>query len=282
MQANHMKGDNFLNNHIHLFNRAILYSSSLYVNSVKRRSEPIRELFNESNEASEKTVQTNNQDKLPPYDSINQPNVYNLWFCDFTIFDKYPETYVHPTYFYTPTVDRESNQINIMFVELTKLVHLTKKPLSALSEVDKACLYIKYLNSSAYPKLITKIADDNEVLGMVRDNFNKFLQDEADLYNDFYALRELMAELEAKEDSEEVANARKIAAKAEEEKAKAEEEKAKAEERAAKLEEEKAKLEEEKAKLKEEKAKAEKGKESDRQRIESLEAALAKFKAKQE
>jgi hypothetical protein len=246
MQANHMKGDNFLNNHIHLFNRAILYSSSLYVNSVKRRSEPIRELFNESNEASEKTVQTNNQDKFPPYDSINQPNVYDLWFCDFTVFDKYPKSYVHPGYFYFPTVDLKCDHINIMFVELTKLVHLTKKPLSTLSEVDKACLYIKYLNSSVYTELISQITKENEVLGMVSDNLNKFIQDETDLYNEFYALRELMADLEAKEDSEEVANARKIAAKAEEEKAKAV-------------------------------AKAEEEIEFNRQTIESLKAELAKF-----
>ncbi|MDR0355225.1 MAG: Rpn family recombination-promoting nuclease/putative transposase [Deltaproteobacteria bacterium] len=172
MQANHMKGDNIANNHMQLFNRAVLYITNLYATPV----ENVR------------------GSKSCKYDSLTLPNVYNLWFGDFTVFANCQE-YWNTAQLYFPHPNRCLEHLNIGIVELSKLAPLTSKDYSELTEVDKASLFIKYLNSSKYSSIISDIIKHNEVLRMVSDNLNTFAREEESLYTKFYALRKRISDM---------------------------------------------------------------------------------------
>ena len=89
---------------------------------------------------------------------------YQVTFCSYTIFPKRDE-YVN-SYSVRHDVDNEllSDAVQVVFIELSKLDEVIKKPVEEMTDLEKWSIFFQYAQDPDYREIVNKIIQSEEVL----------------------------------------------------------------------------------------------------------------------
>lgn len=94
---------------------------------------------------------------------------YQITFCSYTVFPKLPD-YANS---YSMRHDINgmllSDAIHIIFVELSKLGEIMKRPVSDMTVLDKWSVFLEYASNPKYRETVNKVIESEEVLGVAGD-----------------------------------------------------------------------------------------------------------------
>lgn len=103
---------------------------------------------------------------------------YQVTFCAYTVFPN-RKSYMN-SFSLRHDEDNEllSDAIHIIYVELSKLQEITKKPIGDMTDLEKWAVFFRYANESAMRKTVNEIIASKEVLQMAGSLLMSISQDE--------------------------------------------------------------------------------------------------------
>ena len=103
---------------------------------------------------------------------------YQVTFCSYTIFPKRDE-YVN-SYSVRHDVDNEllSDAIQMVFIELSKLDEVIKKPVEEMTDLEKWSIFFQYAQDPSYREIVNKIIQSEEVLTVASELLMSISQNE--------------------------------------------------------------------------------------------------------
>ena len=113
---------------------------------------------------------------LQRYDKLAR--TYQVTFCSYTVFSDRKE-YVN-SFSLRHDEDNEllSDAIHIVFVELSKLQEILKKPVDNMTDLEKWAVFFRYANEPKYRETVNKVIASKEVLQMAGNRLMSISQDE--------------------------------------------------------------------------------------------------------
>jgi predicted transposase/invertase (TIGR01784 family) len=147
MQAAHMLGDNLDNGHNNLKNRSIFNVCDLHSGQPGIGSE---------------------------YGGLAKS--FQITICDFTVFDD--DRLIHRYSMRDKNGAELLDSIHVLFVELTKLGGVLKKPVQELSGAETWAIFLKYSNNPKYTKLLDEIIAAKEEIRMANTILNNISTNE--------------------------------------------------------------------------------------------------------
>ena len=89
---------------------------------------------------------------------------YQITFCAYTIFPNTPEYANSFSLRHDTTGELLTDAINLMFVELSKLDEIVKKPVNDMTDLDKWSVFFQYAPNLNHRELVNKVIESEEVL----------------------------------------------------------------------------------------------------------------------
>ena len=113
---------------------------------------------------------------MPTYDKLAR--TYQVTFCSYTVFAGRKE-YVN-SFSMRHDEDNElfSDAIRVIYVELSKLEGIVKKPINDMSDLEKWAVFFNYANRPTYRDTVNKIISSKEALQMAGELLMSISQDE--------------------------------------------------------------------------------------------------------
>jgi predicted transposase/invertase (TIGR01784 family) len=110
------------------------------------------------------------------YDKLAR--TYQVTFCSYTVFaDR--EDYVNT---FSLRHDKDgwplSDAINVVYVELSKLEQIEKKPVEEMTDLEKWAVFLKYASMPKYREKLNKVIETKEALQMAGELLMSVSQDE--------------------------------------------------------------------------------------------------------
>jgi len=121
-------------------------------------------------------LHSSQQSKGIPYDKLVR--TYQVTFCSYTVFASRKE-YVN-TFSLRHDKDNEllSNAIGVIYVELSKLNEIQKKPVNDLTDLEKWAEFLEYADIPSQRERVNKIIESKEALQMAGELLMSISQDE--------------------------------------------------------------------------------------------------------
>ena len=113
---------------------------------------------------------------LQRYDRL--PRTYQITFCSYTVFANQPEYTNSFSLRHDMTGELLCDAIQIIFVELSKLNDLLKKPVSEMTVLDKWSLFLQYAPDQEHREKVNEVIESEEVLQMAGNLLMNISQDE--------------------------------------------------------------------------------------------------------
>lgn len=113
---------------------------------------------------------------LQRYDRLAR--TYQVTFCSYTVF---PERTAYVNSFsLRHDEDNEllSDAIHVVYVELSKLQEIMKKPVGEMTDLEKWAVFFRYANDSTQREIVNKVIASKEVLQMAGERLMSISQDE--------------------------------------------------------------------------------------------------------
>ncbi len=110
------------------------------------------------------------------YDQLAQ--TYQVTFCTYTVFpgnQDYVNTFSLRN---NKTNEQFSDAINIIFVELSKLQEIVKKPTDDMTDLEKWAIFFRYANDSKHREKMNEVIESKEALQMASELLMSISQDE--------------------------------------------------------------------------------------------------------
>ena len=148
MQSEHMKGDSAPNGHGNICGRAVLNLCKLHASQPGRGAR---------------------------YDSLIRS--YQIIFCNYTVFPADGD-YLRRFSFRTADGAELSNAANILFIELTKLAEILKKPAGEMTQGEMWAVFFKYADDPKHRRLKDEIATRKEEVNMAMTLLKSISKDE--------------------------------------------------------------------------------------------------------
>lgn len=110
------------------------------------------------------------------YDRLAQ--TWQVTFCTYTVFPK-KKSFLN-SFSLRHDEDNEllSDMIRIVYVELSKLHEILKKPVGTMTDFEKWAIFFRYANVPKYRKIVNEIIDTKEALGVAGELLMSVSQDE--------------------------------------------------------------------------------------------------------
>lgn len=110
------------------------------------------------------------------YDRLSK--TYQVTFCMYPVFS-HRAGYVH-SFSLRNDADNEllSDAIHVIFVELSKLQEVMKKPVGEMTDLDKWAIFFRYAGEPKYRETVNKVIESKEALQMAGDVLMSISQDE--------------------------------------------------------------------------------------------------------
>jgi len=110
------------------------------------------------------------------YDKLAQ--TYQVTFCSYTVFPNRAE-YVNS---FSMRHDEDNEQltdaIRVIYLELSKLDEVLRKPVDAMTELEKWAVFFQYANEAKYRETVNKVIETKEALQMASELLMGVSQDE--------------------------------------------------------------------------------------------------------
>jgi predicted transposase/invertase (TIGR01784 family) len=110
------------------------------------------------------------------YDKLAQ--TYQVTFCSYTVFPNRAE-YVNS---FSMRHDEDNEQltdaIRVIYLELSKLDEVLRKPVDAMTELEKWAVFFQYANEAKYRETVNKVIETKEALQMASELLMSVSQDE--------------------------------------------------------------------------------------------------------
>jgi predicted transposase/invertase (TIGR01784 family) len=121
-------------------------------------------------------LHSSQQSKGIPYDKLVR--TYQVTFCSYTVFANRKE-YVN-TFSLRHDEDNEllSDAIGVIYVELSKLDQIVKKPVNDMTDLEKWAVFFEYADIPSQRERVNKIIESKEALQMAGDLLMSISQDE--------------------------------------------------------------------------------------------------------
>ena len=121
-------------------------------------------------------LHSSQQSKGIPYDKLVR--TYQVTFCSYTVFASRKE-YVN-TFSLRHDKDNEllSDAIGVIYVELSKLNEIQKKPVNDLTDLEKWAVFLEYADIPTQREKVNKIIESKEALQMAGELLMSISQDE--------------------------------------------------------------------------------------------------------
>jgi predicted transposase/invertase (TIGR01784 family) len=103
---------------------------------------------------------------------------YQVTFCSYTVFPKRKE-YVN-SFSMRHDVDNEllTDAVQTVIVELSKLEDIIKKPIEAMTDLEKFSIFFEYADNPTYRETVNKVIESEEVLTLATNVLMTISQDE--------------------------------------------------------------------------------------------------------
>jgi predicted transposase/invertase (TIGR01784 family) len=103
---------------------------------------------------------------------------FQVMFCNYTVFHNKPD-FIHP---YSMRLDKDNellhNAVQGMFVELTKLDEVLKKPVEQMTNMEKFLVFLKYAGNPDYRDIVNKVIESREELAVAGEVLMGISKDE--------------------------------------------------------------------------------------------------------
>jgi predicted transposase/invertase (TIGR01784 family) len=110
------------------------------------------------------------------YDELAR--AYQITFCGYTVFPS-RSTFINS---FSMRHDEDNglfhDSINVLFVELSKLEELLKKPIGEMTDLEKWALFLRYAGNPDYREVVNKLIESREALDVASDMLMSISQDE--------------------------------------------------------------------------------------------------------
>ena len=113
---------------------------------------------------------------LQRYDRL--PQAYQITFCSYTVFANQPDYVNSFSLRHDTTGELLCDAIQILFVELSKLKDLLKKPVNEMSVLDKWSVFLQYAPDQKHREKVNEVIESEEVLQMAGNLLMSISQDE--------------------------------------------------------------------------------------------------------
>ena len=111
-----------------------------------------------------------------PYDKLSR--TFQVMFCNFTVFPD-REGFTNT---FSMRHDTDSgllhNSVQAMFVELTKLQEIIKKPIEQMTAMERFAVFLKYAGDPAYREIVNRIIESKEGLAVAGEVLMSISKDE--------------------------------------------------------------------------------------------------------
>ena len=111
-----------------------------------------------------------------PYDELVR--TYHVTFCSYTVFPKRKEYMNSFSLRHDEDNELLSDAIGVIYVELSKLNEILKKPLNEMTELEKWSVFLEYADKPSQRERVNKIIESKEALQMAGDLLMNISQDE--------------------------------------------------------------------------------------------------------
>jgi predicted transposase/invertase (TIGR01784 family) len=101
---------------------------------------------------------------LRRYDELAQ--TYQVTFCSYTVFSNLPDYVNSFSMRHDVTNDLLSGAIHVIYVELSKLGGIMRKPIDDMTDLEKWALFLQYANVPEYRETVNRIIESKEALKM--------------------------------------------------------------------------------------------------------------------
>lgn len=110
------------------------------------------------------------------YDRLSR--TYQVTFCMYPIFS-HKKGYVH-SFSLRNDADNEllSDAVHVIFIELSKLQEIIKKPVEEMTDLEKWAIFFRYAGEPDYRETVNKVIASKEALGMAGNVLMSISQDE--------------------------------------------------------------------------------------------------------
>ena len=111
-----------------------------------------------------------------PYDKLIRS--YQVMFCGYTVFP-HREGFIHP-FSMRHDVDNEllHDGIRAMFIELTKLNEVLKKPVEEMTDIERFSIFLRYAENPDYREIVNKVIESREGLAVAGELLMSISKDE--------------------------------------------------------------------------------------------------------
>lgn len=103
---------------------------------------------------------------------------YQITFCSYTVFPDSPDYVNGFAMRHDVTGELLSDAIHITFVELSKLGEILKKPVSAMTALDKWSVFLQYASLPMYREAVNQVIESEEVLTVAGELLMSISQNE--------------------------------------------------------------------------------------------------------
>ena len=110
------------------------------------------------------------------YDKLAQ--TYQVTFCSYTIFPNRKEFVNMFSMRHDEDNEMLSDAIRVVYIELSKLDEVLKKPVSDMTDLEKWSVFFRYAHIPTHREIVNKVIESKEVLQMAGDLLMSVSQDE--------------------------------------------------------------------------------------------------------
>lgn len=113
---------------------------------------------------------------LRRYDGLSQ--TFQITFCSYTVFPQWPEFFNSFSLRHDERNALLSDALHMIFIELSKLKRNLKRPVAAMTDLEKWAIFLRYANDAKYRETVNEIIGTKEVLQMAGELLMSISQDE--------------------------------------------------------------------------------------------------------
>jgi predicted transposase/invertase (TIGR01784 family) len=114
--------------------------------------------------------------KSKAYDQLARS--YQITFCKYTVFP-HREDFIN-SYSLRHDIDNEllSDALKVIYVELSKLNEILKKPVDVMTDLEKWAVFLRYAESPDYRKVVNQVIESKEALNVAGEILMSISKDE--------------------------------------------------------------------------------------------------------
>jgi predicted transposase/invertase (TIGR01784 family) len=103
---------------------------------------------------------------------------YQILFCTYSVFEN-PNKFLNEFTMKNDEGDTFNNDLNVIYVELTKLKEILKKSAADMSPAERWSIFLEYADNPEHFEIVKSVAEVNGAIKMVLKNLIEASQDEA-------------------------------------------------------------------------------------------------------